>query len=87
MPYAADDMRAKLAQSAATTPEKFLAAEYVEFHVFPRTYDLAAAPLPKPPIRRFRCTTFMVNFVDPIQGPRPATDRSGGSGSRFASGM
>ena len=35
MPYAADDMRAKLAQSAATTPEKFLAAEYVEFHVFP----------------------------------------------------
>jgi hypothetical protein len=52
-----------------------------------RTYDLAAAPLPKPPIRLFRCTTFMVNFVDPIQGSRQATDRSGGSGSRFAPGM
>jgi hypothetical protein len=205
MPYAANDVRAKLAPSAAPTPEKFSAAEYVEFHEFPahdkqdnsrtwyaraqnftigyteldsgsvrldragqpdeyvvllmddglaaeiratgenasasgktmivlppgdssveisgsgriarlvrtssadlaglavnagsyerahenipefrawpdppggfkiRTYDLTVPPLSKPPFRLYRCTTFMVNFVDPIQGPRPATDLS-----------
>jgi hypothetical protein len=35
-----------------------------------RTYDLTVAPLANPPFRLYRCTTFMVNFIDPKQGPR-----------------
>lgn len=35
-----------------------------------RTYDLTVPPLANPPFRLYRCTTFMVNFIDPKQGPR-----------------
>ena len=35
-----------------------------------RRYDLGVAPLANPPFRLYRCTTFMVNFIDPKQGPR-----------------
>ena len=35
-----------------------------------RVYDLTVPPLSKPPFRLFRCTTFMVNYIDPIEGPR-----------------
>lgn len=35
-----------------------------------RTYDLTVEPLKNPPFRLYRCTTFMVNFIDPKQGPR-----------------
>jgi hypothetical protein len=35
-----------------------------------RSYDLTVPPLSNPPFRLFRCTTFMVNFIDPKQGPR-----------------
>jgi hypothetical protein len=35
-----------------------------------RTYDLTVPPLSNPPFRLYRCTTFMVNFIDPKQGPR-----------------
>ncbi|GLY98618.1 hypothetical protein [Actinoplanes sp. NBRC 103695] len=35
-----------------------------------RAYDLTVPPLSNPPFRLFRCTTFMVNFIDPKQGPR-----------------
>jgi hypothetical protein len=35
-----------------------------------RTYDLTVPALPNPPFRLYRCTTFMVNFIDPKQGPR-----------------
>ena len=35
-----------------------------------RSYDLNVPSLPNPPFRLFRCTTFMVNFVTPRQGPR-----------------
>lgn len=35
-----------------------------------RSYDLTVPPLENPPFRLFRCTTFMVNFVHPRQGPR-----------------
>jgi hypothetical protein len=35
-----------------------------------RSYDLTVAPLANPPFRLYRCTTFMVNFIDPKQGPR-----------------
>lgn len=35
-----------------------------------RTYDLTVPALSNPPFRLFRCTTFMVNFIDPRQGPR-----------------
>jgi len=35
-----------------------------------RTYDLTREPLANPPFRLFRCTTFMVNFIDPREGPR-----------------
>lgn len=35
-----------------------------------RSYDLNVAPLANPPFRLYRCTTFMVNFVSPRQGPR-----------------
>lgn len=35
-----------------------------------RAYDLTVPPLANPPFRLYRCTTFMVNFIDPKQGPR-----------------
>ena len=35
-----------------------------------RAYDLNVPPLSNPPFRLFRCTTFMVNFIDAVQGPR-----------------
>jgi hypothetical protein len=35
-----------------------------------RVYDLTVPAMSKPPFRLFRCTTFMVNYIDPIQGPR-----------------
>jgi hypothetical protein len=35
-----------------------------------RSYDLTVPPLANPPFRLYRCTTFMVNFIDPKQGPR-----------------
>ncbi|BCB75729.1 hypothetical protein ACFQ1L_29820 [Phytohabitans flavus] len=35
-----------------------------------RTYDLTVPPLSNPSFRLYRCTTFMVNFIDPKQGPR-----------------
>jgi hypothetical protein len=35
-----------------------------------RTYDLTVPPLSNPPFRLYRCTTFMVNFIDPKEGPR-----------------
>ncbi|MFI5913291.1 hypothetical protein [Dactylosporangium sp. NPDC051541] len=35
-----------------------------------RSYDLTVPPLSNPPFRLYRCTTFMVNFIDPKQGPR-----------------
>jgi hypothetical protein len=35
-----------------------------------RHYDLTVPTLPNPKFRLFRCTTFMVNFIDPKQGPR-----------------
>jgi len=35
-----------------------------------RSYDLNVPPLPNPQFRLYRCTTFMVNFVEPKQGPR-----------------
>ncbi|WP_432839732.1 hypothetical protein [Dactylosporangium sp. CA-092794] len=35
-----------------------------------RTYDLTVPPLANPKFRLFRCTTFMVNFIEPVQGPR-----------------
>lgn len=35
-----------------------------------RCYDLTVPPLANPPFRLYRCTTFMVNFVSPRQGPR-----------------
>jgi hypothetical protein len=35
-----------------------------------RTYDLTVPTLPSPKFRLYRCTTFMVNFIDPISGPR-----------------
>jgi hypothetical protein len=41
-----------------------------------RSYDLNVAPLRNPPFRLFRCTTFMVNFVSPIEGPRDPANLS-----------
>lgn len=35
-----------------------------------RAYDLTVPPLANPAFRLYRCTTFMVNFIDPKQGPR-----------------
>ena len=35
-----------------------------------RAYDLTVPPLANPPFRLYRCTTFMVNFIDPKHGPR-----------------
>ncbi|WP_213451910.1 cupin domain-containing protein [Rhizomonospora bruguierae] len=35
-----------------------------------RSYDLTVPPLSNPSFRLYRCTTFMVNFIDPKQGPR-----------------
>ena len=35
-----------------------------------RSYDLTVPPLANPAFRLYRCTTFMVNFIDPKQGPR-----------------
>ncbi|MFI5957674.1 hypothetical protein [Cryptosporangium sp. NPDC051539] len=35
-----------------------------------RSYDLTVPPLENPRFRLYRCTTFMVNFIDPKQGPR-----------------
>ncbi|BCB89436.1 cupin domain-containing protein [Phytohabitans suffuscus] len=35
-----------------------------------RAYDLTVPPLSNPAFRLYRCTTFMVNFIDPKQGPR-----------------
>ena len=41
-----------------------------------RTYDLTVEPLKNPPFRLYRCTTFMVNFIDPKQGPRDPSKMS-----------
>jgi len=41
-----------------------------------RTYDLNVEPLKNPPFRLYRCTTFMVNFIDPKQGPRDPSKMS-----------
>jgi hypothetical protein len=41
-----------------------------------RSYDLTVAPLANPPFRLYRCTTFMVNFIDPKQGPRDPSKMS-----------
>jgi mannose-6-phosphate isomerase-like protein (cupin superfamily) len=41
-----------------------------------RAYDLTVPPLSNPPFRLFRCTTFMVNFIDPKQGPRDPSKMS-----------
>jgi hypothetical protein len=41
-----------------------------------RTYDLSVPPLSNPPFRLYRCTTFMVNFIDPKQGPRDPSKMS-----------
>jgi hypothetical protein len=41
-----------------------------------RTYDLNVEPLTNPPFRLYRCTTFMVNFIDPKQGPRDPSKMS-----------
>lgn len=38
-----------------------------------RAYDLDVPGLDNPPFRIFRCTTFMVNYVRPHQGPRDTT--------------
>ena len=35
-----------------------------------RSYDLTVPTLANPAFRLYRCTTFMVNFIDPKQGPR-----------------
>lgn len=35
-----------------------------------RVYDLTVPALSNPPFRLYRCTTFMVNYIDPILGPR-----------------
>jgi mannose-6-phosphate isomerase-like protein (cupin superfamily) len=35
-----------------------------------RSYDLTVPPLDNPRFRLYRCTTFMVNFIDPKEGPR-----------------
>jgi hypothetical protein len=35
-----------------------------------RAYDLTVPALHNPAFRLYRCTTFMVNFIDPKQGPR-----------------
>ncbi|WP_432989409.1 hypothetical protein [Dactylosporangium sp. CA-233914] len=41
-----------------------------------RAYDLTVPPLANPPFRLYRCTTFMVNFIDPKQGPRDPSKMS-----------
>lgn len=38
-----------------------------------RVYDLTVPTLDSPKFRVFRCTTFMVNFFDPSEGPRDTT--------------
>lgn len=35
-----------------------------------RSYDLSVPPLENSAFRLFRCTTFMVNYMDPVIGPR-----------------
>ncbi|MFG1927188.1 hypothetical protein [Cryptosporangium sp. NPDC048952] len=35
-----------------------------------RSYDLTVPALDNPKFRLYRCTTFMVNFIDPKEGPR-----------------
>ncbi len=35
-----------------------------------RSYSLDVPPLENPPFRIFRCTTFMVNYIKPQEGPR-----------------
>lgn len=53
-------------------------ANVAEFHSWPepvkgyqcRAYDLSVPPLENPAFRLFRCTTFMVNYMDPVTGPR-----------------
>lgn len=41
-----------------------------------RTYSLDVPPLAEPPFRLFRCSTFMVNYIDPRTGPRDTTRMS-----------
>lgn len=41
-----------------------------------RAYDLDVPGLDSPPFRIFRCTTFMVNYIRPHQGPRDTTKLS-----------
>jgi hypothetical protein len=41
-----------------------------------RCYDLDVPGLANPPFRIFRCTTFMVNYIRPHQGPRDTTKLS-----------
>jgi hypothetical protein len=35
-----------------------------------RVYDLTVPALSNPPFRLYRCTTFMVNYINPVDGPR-----------------
>lgn len=41
-----------------------------------RTYDLTVPTLGTPPFRIFRCSSFMVNYIDPRTGPRDTTKMS-----------
>lgn len=41
-----------------------------------RTYSLDVPTLGTPPFRLFRCSSFMVNFIDPRTGPRDTTKMS-----------
>jgi mannose-6-phosphate isomerase-like protein (cupin superfamily) len=41
-----------------------------------RVYDLSLPPLERPRFRLYRCTTLMVNFFDPSDGPRDTANLS-----------